>query len=399
MLLDNTSVKKLNLTLFLILVSLVSMAQLEYTTDNTTSLWDNPSLWTVNETWGSPTPGSSDGTTLTVNSSVSLVNVFGNVTVDEHMEVAGSSRVVISLDNSRTGGDTLTIDGNLSITGSGVVEVQDNGVLLIRGDLYMDGGGVLTSSGVVLVGGAAILTAGSSLQNETVSRGNGRRSTNNIYTADGVTTSGGASTNGLIFEGVGQMSEDHSTLSNSVITVQPVELLTFQGKPSGSSIQLEWVTAMEENFDFFTVERAGADRQFKAIGTVQGQGNSTVEVSYSFTDQAPIQGQALYRLKATDIDGSVEYHRIISVYYDGVTSTEIQVYPNPVSESDFRVVTHQFGVSQIMLKDMAGRTLLSQQAQPGDNQISLPHNVRPGAYLLILTSEAGEKTQQRIMVL
>jgi len=271
--------------------------------------------------------------------------------------------------------------------------------LLIRGDLYMDGSGSLTSSGVVLVGGAAILTEGGSLQNETVSRGNGRRSTNNIYTADGVTTSGGASTNGFIFEGVGQMSEDHSTLSNSVITVQPVELLTFQGKPSGSSIQLEWVTAMEENFDFFTVERAGVDRQFEAIGTINGQGNSTVEVSYSFTDHAPLQGQALYRLKATDIDGSVEYHRIIAVHYDRLKSSEMQVYPNPVSQSNFTVHTKHHDIQQLQLMDMSGRAIIMQPAQYGANQVSLPHNIRPGAYLLVVTTESGQRTQQRIMVL
>jgi len=262
--------KKLITAISLLLTSLTGFAQEYQSADNTSSLWDDPSIWTKNATWGSAVPGSSDGSTLTIDGSVSRVDLFGNITVDEHLEVAGSSRLVISLDNSRTGGDTLTIDGNLNITSSGVVEVQDNGVLLIRGDLYIDGGGSLTSSGVVLIGGAAILSEGGSMENETVNRGNGKRSTNNIYTADGVSTNGGASSSGAIVEGVGQMNEDHTTLSNSVITVQPVELLSFEGLVSTSSIQLHWVTAMEENFDFFTIERAGADREFKAIGTLEG---------------------------------------------------------------------------------------------------------------------------------
>jgi hypothetical protein len=191
---------------------------------------------------------------------------------------------------------------------------------------------------------------------------------------------------GNSFEGSGNM-------------ILPVELLSFEGYATDSYVALEWVTAMEENFDFFTIERAGADMEFHAVGTVQGQGNSTVEVFYSFEDPNPLPGKAFYRLKATDIDGSVEYHPIIAVFFDRFASEEMKVYPNPVTQPTFRLVTHQFGVSEILLKDMSGRTLLSQKAQPGENRISLPHNIQAGAYLLVVTTNSGQISQQRIMVL
>ncbi len=179
----------------------------------------------------------------------------------------------------------------------------------------------------------------------------------------------------------------------------PVELLHFEGVSSEGNIYLDWTTAWEENFDFFTIERAGTDRVFKAIGEVKGKGNSTAEVAYSFTDNSPLNGQAFYRLKATDFDGSVEYHRIISVYHDSLVQPEFSVYPNPVTHRQINFNANHLKLAEIRIVDITGRVVFFRQVTEQIRQLSLPSFIRPGTYLLVASGTDGEKLQQKIMVL
>lgn len=179
----------------------------------------------------------------------------------------------------------------------------------------------------------------------------------------------------------------------------PITLLSFTGVAQNNAVQLDWVTASEENFDFFTVERAGADLKFKAIGKVGGTGNTTTEVAYDFVDNTPLQGQAFYRLKATDFDGSVEYHKIISVFYDGFVSSNTSVYPNPVVDYTFKVSSTTEDTQEISLLDLSGKTVYSITLPTGLQEVTLPETIRPGAYLLMVTGSRGNVHQQKIMVI
>ncbi|MDF9795304.1 hypothetical protein OKW21_000567 [Catalinimonas alkaloidigena] len=196
-------------------------------------------------------------------------------------------------------------------------------------------------------------------------------------------------------EGPGEMNKN-STPNQPL----PIKLLSFTGQANMSSIQLDWVTAFEENFDYFTLERAGADLKFKAIGNVNGTGDSTAEIAYDFTDTNPLQGQAFYRLKATDYDGSVEYHKTISVHYNGFTArvNNTTVYPNLVTNHTLTVISDT-EMEEIRLMDFSGRTVYKQTTRLDSNKFSLPSSVKPGAYLLIVLSNNGKQHQQKIMII
>ncbi|MFP4093489.1 MAG: T9SS type A sorting domain-containing protein, partial [Cyclobacteriaceae bacterium] len=159
-----------------------------------------------------------------------------------------------------------------------------------------------------------------------------------------------------------------------------------------------WITAWEENFDYFIVERAGTDRQFKAIGKVQGNGNTQAEVAYNFTDEQPIQGQALYRLKAVDYDNSYEYHNIISVYFDGMYKQALKVYPNPSADRLIHVDLNS-EIHTITLLNTNGQLIYQTMVNNYSASIDLPTSIRSGAYLLVVTDEQGNSVKEKIMVL
>ncbi len=111
-------------------------------------------------------------------------------------------------------------------------------------------------------------------------------------------------------------------------------MLYFNGNIKGHKILLNWATASEKDFDFFTIERSSDAENFTAIGKIQGNGNSNNIQKYIFADHSALKGKSYYRLKATDFDGSVEYHKIIMLEYKTVSSS-FSIFPNPLEGQTF----------------------------------------------------------------
>lgn len=109
-----------------------------------------------------------------------------------------------------------------------------------------------------------------------------------------------------------------------------IELTSFYASQLDASVQLYWTTASEINNDFFTVERSKDGSNFESIGSVNGAGNSSSEIDYSFLDNKIFNGIIYYRLTQTDYDGSVTFSEIAKVIFPN--EVEIKIYPNPATE-------------------------------------------------------------------
>jgi hypothetical protein len=117
----------------------------------------------------------------------------------------------------------------------------------------------------------------------------------------------------------------------------PVEVVGFAGLQNGNSVVLEWITMSEKDNDYFEVERSIDGVNFVAIGRIEGAGDSSDKLSYSFTDNAPEQGCAYYRLVQVDYDGTRTYaEKIISVNYAASSDISLTVSPNP-TRGQFRL--------------------------------------------------------------
>jgi hypothetical protein len=86
----------------------------------------------------------------------------------------------------------------------------------------------------------------------------------------------------------------------------PVELLSFSGNCEGKNTKLKWVTASEINNDHFNIERSVDGVNYEVIGKVQGQGNSTITNTYTYSDEYSLSDMTYYRLQQIDFDGSSE---------------------------------------------------------------------------------------------
>jgi hypothetical protein len=95
--------------------------------------------------------------------------------------------------------------------------------------------------------------------------------------------------------------------------ILPITLLSFSAKAEKGKVRTEWITASETNNDYFTIERSKDGRDWEKIGTVDGAGNSTSELTYRFADERPYSGISYYRLRQTDFDGESSLSEVRSV--------------------------------------------------------------------------------------
>ena len=178
----------------------------------------------------------------------------------------------------------------------------------------------------------------------------------------------------------------------------PVELLSFEASVIDRTVALTWVTASENNNDFFTLLRSKDGQDFEAIGQVAGAGNSTAAITYSYVDERPYQGLSYYKLVQTDFDGTeAEVGLVLVSMPDNPQELTIAVYPNPFAADEVYVNLaglNEEEVVQVAVVDEFGRQyyLTRQQADDaGYLNFTIPGtgNWRSGLYVIRVLAEKG----------
>ena len=195
---------------------------------------------------------------------------------------------------------------------------------------------------------------------------------------------------------LGQSALSHT---EEFVFTPSIQLHSFIATSQENRVELEWATEWEKDFDFFTIERAASNVEFKELGTVKGKGSTSTEMSYNFTDKEPLIGQVFYRLKVTNSDGTMEYNKMISVYYEGQTASLSELYPHVVNQHHLVWEPSKAPVREVKLLDLSGQMVYSHIAQNNIHELPLPKEIKPGSYLLIVLDCQGEQHQQKIMIL
>jgi len=140
--------------------------------------------------------------------------------------------------------------------------------------------------------------------------------------------------------------------SSSTDNPLPIELLSFEAYAKDNfTVDLTWITASEQNNDFFTVERSQYGKQWEEVGILKGAGNSNQILRYALTDYSPFEGISYYRLKQTDYDGSFTFSEVRSINFKS-QMPDITLYPNPATDFVFiKNISHKM---QYTLSNMMG---------------------------------------------
>jgi len=170
--------------------------------------------------------------------------------------------------------------------------------------------------------------------------------------------------------------------------VLPIELGSFSGKCLNGKTQLMWNTISELNNSFFTVEASEDGINFKAIGKVNGAGNSKQSLNYTFEVEERFTN-SYFRLKQTDFNGHSDYSQIISVSCENFNSP-ITIYPNP-NNGIFTLKGVELN-TEIVVTNMIGEKVFSTKSNSHNTQIDLSF-LEKGIYFINIVPFDNHQSQ------
>lgn len=181
--------------------------------------------------------------------------------------------------------------------------------------------------------------------------------------------------------------------TNCNCTVLPVNLVSFTALKNNGSSQLHWSTSVETDNRGFEVQQSTDAKNWKAIGFVSSEStNSTRQIDYTFTDEAPETGVNYYRLKQIDIDGTFSYSPIKSVRFTE-EKNPLTLGANPASES-INLAGNLRQIKSMKIADSYGRIMISNITPKNKIEIS---ELPKGVYLLLIETTSGGRISKRFV--
>ncbi|GBL36004.1 hypothetical protein EMGBS15_15990, partial [Filimonas sp.] len=201
---------------------------------------------------------------------------------------------------------------------------------------------------------------------------------------------------------VDSFSHFYAHTQNLFNTPLPVTLTNFTGKRVNETSALSWITSSEINNSHFVVERSKDAKSFSAVSSKINSkgvnGNSSVDLNYSYSDMTPMNGHNYYRLQQVDIDGHVSHSGTVDVYFGN--ETMVTMYPNPVNtELNIDINSIETGRARIKIMDATGRVVktveLSLQAGSNAAKIDM-QSLSDGIYMISISNGKNLSYSQTI---
>lgn len=202
-----------------------------------------------------------------------------------------------------------------------------------------------------------------------------------------------------IFDQPGGSNNQPPDIENPEGSALPVEWVGFEGKHFEGNILLQWYIASQYNNDYFIVERSLDMLHFEEIGMVDGHGTTNQLIRYSYIDQNAVNGEAYYRIKQIDFDGTINYSLIISVNYKSENHF-LAVYPNPANESWLNIRTEGLtGKIQMHVFNASGQIILEEDFDVQSNFTKkLNISNLPNGLYNIRIQDSNQSLQKKVLI-
>ncbi|MEM9836943.1 MAG: T9SS type A sorting domain-containing protein [Bacteroidota bacterium] len=177
----------------------------------------------------------------------------------------------------------------------------------------------------------------------------------------------------------------------------PVRFSAWSGQRQGKDVTLQWVTAEEQNADYFDLQSSkDQGRSWQSIANIPAANRPS---EYAYLHRNVPAGDLQYRLQQFDFDGSYQYSNILSIAGQTKPATVLDVWPTPVSQLlNITLAQADQESSQISLHSTTGQEWLRSNLR-GYQSISLDVTDFPrGVYFLRLVSADGTISMRKILI-
>ena len=179
----------------------------------------------------------------------------------------------------------------------------------------------------------------------------------------------------------------------------PVALSAFNASIINGSNTLNWTTTSESNNAGFEIESSQDGASFSKIGFVASKAlnnNSSVALTYSFSDRKALSGTTYYRLKQLDLDGQFKHSEIKAINNSLVKDAVFSVFPNPTTNYvDVVSPLADLNGYEYVLFSANGKKIKTQGLK-SNTQLSLS-GLNPAIYILKITKDNQTVQSVRIV--
>jgi len=359
---------------------------------------DQNGNWEDNSTWGSSDGETSPGVSGLKNKTISI----------DHVVYAGKNTnsglgFVTSNGGSITINDTLIIYGDVTFANKSM-DLNINGAVIILGNLTLNNKVNITSAGTLVVtdqisksgssgqgsySGTGIVYAGSYDSGADAFIPGDNTNTDQQQTLSDLQTdnsSGG--------QNAGNLTDIINFINDNGNVPLPITLQSMIVTQNQNTIELNWSTVSEENFEYFIVQRANQSGDFETLTTIPGSGHSNSLKSYTWSDEDPNVGINYYRLISHDFDGYEEVFPA-KVFVFSPKELPLDFYPNPMTIGEEMKITGAGRQScEIEVFNLNGEMVFS--GKTDSNSIQL-EGLNQGMYLIKLNANGLVKSS-RILI-
>jgi hypothetical protein len=170
----------------------------------------------------------------------------------------------------------------------------------------------------------------------------------------------------------------------------PYEIKDFKAFGKDKQVQLSWLINNNDEVRHYVIERSHNGMQFESLKHITARNNESLS-SYTDLDPVPFNGWGYYRLRITDLQGTVTYSNIQKVWM-GQVQTTLQLSPNPARDRLLIHIAEPEKVTELSIVNGIGQLLLKQNRLTTTNQLNIA-SLQPGVYYVRIVGQAGITTE------
>lgn len=186
-------------------------------------------------------------------------------------------------------------------------------------------------------------------------------------------------------------------VTNSPVYCQTLAMTIQAELFNNAEVLLSWVVPDLGSPHTFQIERSKTGQEFEVLGV---QAYTQGEPAYAFTDEQPMPGRNLYRVRVSDDAGHYQYSETVEVLlFEG--NTEFMLYPNPASNFIvLEMVEETPEGAYLELFNIAGQRLWQVPLEAGQtvHQVEIA-SIPQGGYVWFLRMPDGTQRAVRFVKL
>lgn len=192
-----------------------------------------------------------------------------------------------------------------------------------------------------------------------------------------------------------------SVMELSGMSTLPLQFRYTGGNNTNGYAQLQWAFDEEDQVAHYKVDKAGAGSVFREEATISVNQNN----EYNWKDRSPINGYAIYRIRAITITGKTIFSPVIRIQDKNSEGLRVLIYPNPLfqnQEINIQLSGMVPGNYTVTLSNAIGNRVwnryLSIIGNSWTKTMVLPAPVTKGYYLITVNEERKKVFSGKILI-